>query len=210
MLDCVYRAKLFWGKHIERPPPLKFEPPNWAQQIDRIHQVHVSQRRKPRKPLHPKWVDRELGMLEQDIDIWSKCGESSPPGIPAADALESWFSHLNRDHYNVGYYPRRSQLDWFTHGKNRAPELPDPTYCSPGAPRPHHSDYYISSAQPSCISTPTQKEATSLPHSQPNSFVIPSEPFGSKAPVPSLELPLPGGQASLESRRVITTPTTSP
>jgi hypothetical protein len=107
---------MFWGKHINREPPVKNVAPNFSQQLERIRLVDQIRTRELNNPVPTNWFQQMLGLFTPE-EQWTANKTNSPdlpPGLhPQVTYLDQWFSVCDVDHNNLGKYPLRSSHDWF-------------------------------------------------------------------------------------------------
>lgn len=118
------RIKMFWGKHINREPPVKNAPPNFSEQIELVRQVDAEITVELTAPIPTSYLrsmlglfggasglpSREENILEENSDL--------PPGLGLKeDDMCRWFADCDVDQENIGYYPLRQSHEWF-----KAPE----------------------------------------------------------------------------------------
>jgi len=109
---------MFWGKHINREPPVKNPPPTLSEQIDRVRQVNLIQVREKQSQLPSSWLHQMLGLFtpeEQQLLEESSSRPDLPPGLhphPTVD-LDHAFSFFDVDHANLGVYPLKTSHAWF-------------------------------------------------------------------------------------------------
>lgn len=135
---------MFWGKHINREPPVKNTPPTFIDQIKLCRDVHASTVRELTSAIPMGWLNQlvtqfkssstaeELGNLLTD-----QTEDSAPPGlVPAAEhegnivlgRASPWaqmFSLCDIDGSNLGQYPLKSSDTWF---------CPEPRVTRPSEP----------------------------------------------------------------------------
>jgi hypothetical protein len=103
---------LFWGKHIERPPPIRRSPPSIIEQIFRVRQVHIENQSIPRLVVGDSLLDEKLGFQSSiSEDVVSSFSSAFSFG-------NSTCSHGDRGMNNTGRYPLRLSDPWFAPPKN--------------------------------------------------------------------------------------------
>jgi hypothetical protein len=124
----TYTIKMFWGKHINREPPVKNAVPNFSQQLERCRQVHLATLRELNAPIPVAYglamqsmfkfntlADAPERMLHEDLSVGAV---EMPPGLypVAGGGVIPWakmFSVCDVDEENLGNYPLASD-PWFS------------------------------------------------------------------------------------------------